>query len=142
MSSTGVCADMAGLQDRPEPSAVAVAVGTALVSLVVGYYIGQAQSIGVFGRASSPHPAALDDEESDDASDAEPQSGGARQLGELQRFAGNSEECKLVLVTRTDLGMTKGKCGQQLSPSSATHPQSPVGGCIIQELWVSRTPKR
>jgi hypothetical protein len=28
--------------------------------------------------------------------------------GELAEFPGNHEECKLVLVVRTDLGMTKG----------------------------------
>jgi flagellar biosynthesis/type III secretory pathway M-ring protein FliF/YscJ len=31
-----------------------------------------------------------------------------QQNEELQDFTGNNEECKLVLVVRTDLGMTKG----------------------------------
>ncbi len=30
--------------------------------------------------------------------------------GELKAFEGNREECKLVLVVRTDLGMGKGMC--------------------------------
>ena len=114
---------MASVQARPPPSAAAIAIGTAIVSLVVGYFIGQAQSIGVFGGSSRHHPAAVADDEDSDASDAESQSGGVHEVGELKQFAGSSEECKLVLVTRTDLGMTKGKCGQRLSVSCHTYPR-------------------
>lgn len=35
--------------------------------------------------------------------------------GELSSFASHYEECKLVLVVRTDLGMTKGKIAAQCS---------------------------
>lgn len=34
--------------------------------------------------------------------------GDGDEQGELQDFKGSDEECKLVLVVRTDLGMTKG----------------------------------
>ena len=114
------CADMASVQDSAPPSAAAIAIGTAIVSVVVGYYVGQAQSIGVFGGSPRPHRAALADDEESDASDADSQSGGVHEVGELKHFAGSGEECKLVLVTRTDLGMGKGKC--QHPPISVTHP--------------------
>ena len=42
-------------------------------------------------------------EEEDSAEEEEEQ-----QQGELKAFEGNREECKLVLVVRTDLGMGKG----------------------------------
>ena len=44
-----------------------------------------------------------EDEESED------EELGQEQEGELKGFEGNREECKLVLVVRTDLGMGKGK---------------------------------
>jgi PTH2 family peptidyl-tRNA hydrolase len=111
--------DMANVQDRGPPSAAAIAIGTAIVSGLAGYYIGQAQSIGLFGGSSTarhtlgPRQQSDDDEESD-ASDAASQSGDVQEVGELKSFAGSSEECKLVLVTRTDLGMGKGKFGDHL----------------------------
>ena len=43
-----------------------------------------------------------EDEESED------EELGQEQEGELKAFEGNREECKLVLVVRTDLGMGKG----------------------------------
>jgi len=47
------------------------------------------------------------DTEDDDDSDEE--------QGELKDFPENKEECKLVLVVRTDLGMGKGKIAAQCS---------------------------
>jgi hypothetical protein len=128
---------MGSVQDSAPPSAAAIAIGTAIVSVVVGYYIGQAQSIGVFGGSSRLHPAALADDDESDASDADSQSGGVHEVGELKQFAGSSEECKLVLVTRTDLGMGKGKSGWRLLVS-VTHP--PTHRCYqprIQELGLA-----
>ena len=106
---------MANVQDRGPPSAAAIAVGTAIISGLTGYYLGQARSIGLFGGSSRTHAAGKlgqqqEDEESD-ISDAASESGDMHDVGELQTFAGSSEECKLVLVTRTDLGMGKGKFG-------------------------------
>ena len=49
-----------------------------------------------------------DDEESDSDLDAEDEAG-----GELKSFANDTDEVKLMLVVRTDLGMTKGKIAAQ-----------------------------
>lgn len=99
---------------KQEPSVAAVAVATAIISGLTGYYIGQARSIGLFGGSSSSHARSAsskgkhDDESeiSDASSDA---SDDAQELGDLKTFAEGGEECKLVLVVRTDLGMTKGE---------------------------------
>ncbi|KAL9128309.1 MAG: hypothetical protein Q9217_002987 [Psora testacea] len=50
-----------------------------------------------------------DDNEDDNCED----DAGAK--GELETFEGSAEECKLVLVVRTDLGMGKGKIAAQAS---------------------------
>ena len=124
---------MANVQDRGPPSATAIAIGTAIVSALAGYYVGQARSIGLFGGSSTAHPTArvgrqqLDSDEESDASDAESQGGDALVVGELKGFADSSEECKLVLVTRTDLGMGKGKSGRRFPfPFHSTAVSSPA----------------
>lgn len=93
-----------------------------------GYLVGQASSLGLVGsgtrksgaKSSWPnsydvtiHPDSSDEElmkslkgdgvpgSVDDESEDETQ-------GELKSFTDNKEECKLILVVRTDLGMTKG----------------------------------
>jgi len=113
---------MASLHDRDAPSVAAVAIATALVSAVAGYYIGQASMVGIFGgggggrrapAAASGKPAAHHEDQSD-SSDAESEDEEKFPEG-LDTFAGNNEECKLVLVVRTDLGMTKGKIAAQCS---------------------------
>lgn len=113
---------MAHVQDRGPPSAAAVAIGTAIIAGVTGYFLGQASSIGLFGKGSTRAPTARlsrgdgqakpnnaetesDDDEDEDEDDDESD---VQDLGELQTFPGNTEECKLVLVVRSDLGMTKG----------------------------------
>ena len=98
------------MEDRGPPSAASIAIGTAIVSGLFGYYIGQARSIGLLGGSSTAQQQRqqTDDDESD-TSDADSQGGDAQEVGELKSFKGSNEECKLVLVTRTDLGMGKGK---------------------------------
>ncbi|KAK5119336.1 hypothetical protein LTR85_007692 [Meristemomyces frigidus] len=108
---------MANVQDRGPPSAASIAIGTAIISGLFGYYLGQARSIGLFGKPSTSAPAArvgqhaesddsdISDADADAQSDDEADS--VQDLGELKTFPGNNEECKLVLVVRTDLGMTK-----------------------------------
>ncbi|KAF2151775.1 PTH2-domain-containing protein [Myriangium duriaei CBS 260.36] len=97
------------LADRPPPSLWAVAFATAVIAGLSGYFIGQAASIGVFGKpkardpAGVAAPAAGDSDLSDDEDD----------VLELQGFSDKNEPCKLVLVVRTDLGMTKGKIAAQ-----------------------------
>ncbi|KAK5175194.1 uncharacterized protein LTR77_000331 [Saxophila tyrrhenica] len=110
-------------QDKAPPSLAAVAVATAIIAGLTGYYIGQARSIGLFGGSSSPKQAKSrhgkqeeeeeEEEESSDMSDGS--SEGGDELGDVKSFADSNEECKLVLVTRTDLGMTKGKIAAQCS---------------------------
>jgi len=113
---------MANVQDRGPPSAAAIAVGTAIVAGVTGYFLGQASSIGLFGKTNTRAPAARisqregvakpddaetqsDDDEGEDDDDDDDSD--VQDLGELQTFPGNTEECKLVLVVRSDLGKQK-----------------------------------
>lgn len=100
---------MANVVDRGPPSAAAIAIGTAIISGITGYFVGKGASIGLFGHAPTQTAAltADSDDEDSDLSDDD-----AQDLAELKTFPGNTEECKLVLVVRTDLGMTKGKCTQ------------------------------
>lgn len=102
-------------QSQEPPSVAAVAIGTALVAGITGYYLGQARSIGLFGSslqtsgASNRNATAseLEPDDESDLSDAASDSD-AQDLGELKDFPGSTEECKLILVVRSDLGMTKG----------------------------------
>ncbi|GIZ40367.1 uncharacterized protein RHO25_000692 [Cercospora beticola] len=97
--------------DRPQPSAASYAIAAAIIAFTTGYFVGSARSIGLFGRSPArpaTSGAALDNDDS--ASDSDES---AHDLGELQAFDGSKEECKLVLVVRTDLGMTKGKIAAQ-----------------------------
>lgn len=90
--------------DRPTSTA-ALVIATSVLTGVIGYYLGQGASIGIF--SSSPSHAQKekliadedDEEEEEDDDDVE---------GELATFEGNTDEVKLVLVVRTDLGMGKG----------------------------------
>ena len=118
--------DKSVMADRPPPSALAVAFGSAIIAGLAGYFLGQASAIGVFSNKPLPSSAAAgsaggssgknkqkaNDDESDisdakEASDLEDEDEDDEQ--ELNRFEGSNEECKLVLVVRTDLGMTKGE---------------------------------
>ena len=114
---------MANIQERGPPSTAAVAIGTAIISGLFGYYLGQARSIGLFGTSSTRSPAARIGHETgtSDSSDADEETGdeedSLQDLGELKSFAGNNEECKLVLVVRSDLGMGKGMWRLQCSLS-------------------------
>ena len=112
------------MADRPPPSTAAIAIATAIIAALGGYLLGQGSSLGLFSSASSKkswpnsydvtiHPDSSDEELmktlrpekaeiSSEASDDE------EEQGELKSFDGDKEECKLVLVVRTDLGMGKG----------------------------------
>jgi PTH2 family peptidyl-tRNA hydrolase len=68
--------------------------------------IGQAKSLGLFGGSPVSTPSQRKEkagEESDESSDEDDEDDTAP-----ADFKGNHEECKMVLVVRTDLGMTKG----------------------------------
>ena len=108
---------MANVQDRGPPSAAAIAIGSAIVAGITGYFLGQASSIGLFGKTDSRTPAARltqregvakpDDAETQSDDDDDDDDSDVQDLGELQTFPGNTEECKLVLVVRSDLGKQK-----------------------------------
>jgi PTH2 family peptidyl-tRNA hydrolase len=115
---------MANVQDRGPPSAAAIAIGTAIVAGVTGYFLGQASSIGLFGKTDTRAPAARltqregvakpddaetesDDDGGEEDDDDDDDDSDVQDLGELQTFPGNTEECKLVLVVRSDLGKQK-----------------------------------
>ncbi|KAK2735222.1 hypothetical protein FQN57_001327 [Myotisia sp. PD_48] len=107
--------------DRPPPSAAAIAIATAIIAGVTGYFIGQGASIGLFSclvKNESPNSdrrSLFKDgiAEEDDFDSEEEESGGNE--SELATFEGNTEEVKMVLVVRTDLGMGKGKIAAQCS---------------------------
>jgi len=99
--------------ERPPPSVWAVAFATAIISGLAGYFLGQASSIGVFAKNSSPSPSAAQagvKDQDDSEQDASEEDGDEDEEDdqEIKSFANYNEECKLVLVVRTDLGMTKG----------------------------------
>ncbi|OAK93726.1 peptidyl-tRNA hydrolase [Phaeosphaeriaceae sp. SRC1lsM3a] len=120
------------MQDTAQPSTANIAMACAILAGVTGYMLGQAKSLGLFGgspvstptqgkeKAHEDSEASSDDESDDDTAPAD--------------FKGNSEECKMVLVVRTDLGMTKGKIGAQCGHATLacykhflrTAPNSPV----------------
>jgi hypothetical protein len=100
---------MASIQDRPPPTTAAIAMACALIAGVTGYFIGQASTIGFFGGIQRAKPSVSKDEIEDSDSSSNGDAGEEMEDGqELKSFTGNNEECKLVLVVRTDLGMTKG----------------------------------
>ncbi|KAL9627812.1 MAG: hypothetical protein Q9204_006314 [Flavoplaca sp. TL-2023a] len=139
--------------DRPPPSTTSIVIGTAILAVALGYFIGQGSSLGIFGFTPPPsksksqsknpkkswpnsydvtiHPDSSDEEvfkqirgadlgiESEESSKDSSSEEAEVELGQkqegLNQFEGNKEECKLVLVVRTDLGMGKGKIAAQAS---------------------------
>lgn len=94
------------------PSTANIAAACAIMGVVTGYLIGQAKSLGLFGGGplseislQEKNKEDIDSEDESDDEDSAP-----------AEFPNNPEECKLVLVVRTDLGMTK---GASCSPSSS-----------------------
>ena len=85
------------MANNPEkaPSVASIATATAIISFLMGYFFAQARSLGLVGKTQLHQEIESD-------SDSDSQSGDA--AAELKNFSGD-EECKLVLVTRTDLGM-------------------------------------
>ncbi|OCK75484.1 PTH2-domain-containing protein, partial [Lepidopterella palustris CBS 459.81] len=105
---------MASLQDRPPPSTAAIALASALIAGVTGYFLGQASSIGIFSCSLSENSKGAELVEDSESSDEEWEASSVEKQ-ELGDFANSNEECKLVLIVRTDLGMTKGKIAAQCS---------------------------
>lgn len=132
---------MTSLPDRPPPSITSYVVATAILAISIGYFIGQASSLGLFSSGKSKskpgsgkswpnsydvtiHPDSSDEElmahlrgpggkevkdsENEEEEREDEYEDEDEEQGELKAFEGNKEECKLVLVVRTDLGMGKG----------------------------------
>ncbi|MCJ1230356.1 hypothetical protein MMC12_007029 [Toensbergia leucococca] len=123
---------MSSFPDRPPPSTAAIAIATAILAALGGYLVGQASSLGLFNRSKKTtsgkeswpnsydvtvHPDSSDEElmKSLGEKGGEEDEDEEEEQGELKSFEGNKEECKLVLVVRTDLGMGKGKIAAQCS---------------------------
>ncbi|KAI9820685.1 MAG: hypothetical protein M1827_005054 [Pycnora praestabilis] len=121
---------MASIESRPPPSTGAIAIAAAIIAGVGGYFLGQASSLGLFGGSAPSSSIAERSIDSDEGSGEEK----TEEQGEIKNFVGNREECKLVLVVRTDLGMTKGKMAAQCSHATLAcyktflrqSPESPI----------------
>jgi len=92
--------------------------GIGAVMLITGFFLGRATASTTTTPQPSSHSTAKaqeiaeDDEDSDSDVDED-----------LKDFTAANEEYKLVLVVRTDLGMTKGIYNSQL-PTSRLHTNS------------------
>ena len=95
------------MADKPPPSTANIAIASALIAGVTGYLLGQAKSLGLFGGSPISTPPKRNKKKSEDGSDEDEESSDD-DVAAPSDFPDHSEECKLVLVVRTDLGMTKG----------------------------------
>ncbi|KIV83912.1 peptidyl-tRNA hydrolase [Exophiala sideris] len=114
------------MADKSPPSLAAVAVSSLILGLLAGYFLGQGSSIGLFGQGNpdgkKSWPNSYDvkvhadssDEQADDE-DEEEEDEDEGDGNELKDFRDSTEEVKLVLAVRTDLGMGKGKIAAQCS---------------------------
>lgn len=137
------------MPERPPPSTAAIALATAILGVLAGYLFAQASSLGLFSSSSSSFsprasksdsapkkswPNSYDVTLHPDSSDEElmkglrGDNGGGDESSEedmeedgrgLKAFEGDRDECKLVLVVRTDLGMQKGISIPHFLPSFA-----------------------
>ncbi|KAF1991401.1 PTH2-domain-containing protein [Aulographum hederae CBS 113979] len=97
------------------PSALSYAIASAILFGSLGYFIGVGASIGLFGKpTATPASASANTPEKAPASESEDEDSESEDE-KHDAFASSHEECKLVLVVRTDLGMTKGKIAAQAS---------------------------
>jgi PTH2 family peptidyl-tRNA hydrolase len=98
------------MQEPAQPSTANIAVACAIVAGVTGYMLGQAKSLGLFGGSpiAAPAPRGEKAEDSDESSGEDSDEDSDEDDTAPADFKGSSEECKMVLVVRTDLGMTKG----------------------------------
>lgn len=117
------------MADKASPSTAAIAIAVAILAGTVGFFLGQGSSIGLFDSSGNPKdarkswPNSYDVDVHADSSDEELQSRGNRRTtdrksesesedesggDEPKTFENNTEEVKLMLIVRTDLGMTKG----------------------------------
>lgn len=123
------------MTEKPPPSALAIAFGSAIVAGLAGYFLGQAQSIGVFSSSKPISSTAAESDLSDaeSASDEEEDEEDDEIKG-LEGFEDSDEECKLVLVVRTDLGMTKGSSSpwEKASQENTTDSRYRQNSCTMR----------
>lgn len=127
------------MADRLPPSAMAIIIGTSIIAGLSGYMFGIASSLGFFPLPFSKEPrsrgiASYDDESESEGTDIdegvldhapnwsngleadkrdglrESKKPVAKEVVQNMPLGDSTEECKMVLVVRTDLGMTKGMC--------------------------------
>lgn len=125
------------MADRAAPTPVAMLIGTAIIAGLSGYMLGIFSSLGFLpipfsASKSTPKPRGIahyDDEEESSEEEVDVKEAGVldhapnwgnalkedkrdglrvEQKEEKKAWEDSQEECKLVLVVRTDLGMTKG----------------------------------
>jgi PTH2 family peptidyl-tRNA hydrolase len=96
------------MQEPSQPSTANIAVACAIVAGVTGYMLGQAKSLGLFGGSPLSAPAQRDEKAAEDSDESSGEDSDDDDDTAPADFKGSNEECKLVLVVRTDLGMTKG----------------------------------
>lgn len=95
---------MATVSSQNPPTTGAIAIATAIIAGLSGYFLGQASSLGLFAT-SSQRAGSVKLSNSEESSDEEDE---VHEAVEIKSFPDSKEECKLILVVRTDLGMTKG----------------------------------
>lgn len=99
------------MQDGTQPSTANIALACAILAGVTGYFLGTAKSLGLFGGSAISEPprrrSGKAQESEDESSEEEGEEGDDDDTAPAE-FPGHTEECKMVLVVRTDLGMTKG----------------------------------
>ena len=93
------------MAEQPNPPSTAnIAAACAILAGVTGYMLGQAKSLGFFGGSPILQSTRSEKEKVDDSEDESSDDDGSTPT----EFPDHNEECKMVLVVRTDLGMTKG----------------------------------
>ncbi|KAI9726829.1 MAG: hypothetical protein M1828_000685 [Chrysothrix sp. TS-e1954] len=113
------------------PSMTAAVVATAILAVIGGFFIGQAHSLGLFSSTKPINEPSSPIEEELDSDDEQ------AAFQDIKDLANGAEECKLVLVVRTDLGMTKGKIAAQCSHATLacykTLTRSPPGTKLLRQ---------
>lgn len=94
------------MQDSTQPSTTNIALACAILAGVTGYFLGTAKSLGLFGGSPISEPPRKRSEKADESEDESSDEEDDNTVP--AEFPGHTEECKMVLVVRTDLGMTKG----------------------------------
>lgn len=96
------------MQEGTQPSTANIALACAILAGVTGYFLGTAKSLGLFGGSPISEPSRRKSEKAQESHDEDESSDEEDDDTAPAEFPGHSEECKMVLVVRTDLGMTKG----------------------------------